>query len=365
MKFNVYLIGFALLLLFPLAGRTVKGFPPSFLEVPPITPYIDHPPFTMPVFLLFAVTAIMVVLFFLWPYRFGFKKSGAMPDQMTSTNFACAVNMPWWGWAGLLLASIAWICAWGRFQWLGPLQKHTFTPLWLGYILTMDGLVYRRRGASLLTQTPRVFMMLFPVSTCVWWYFEYLNRFVQNWSYEGIATFSPGYYIFFASLCFSTVLPALFETADWLGTYSWFQHKYKNGRRWRPLSRSMLFCLLGFGSTGLFCMAIYPNPLFFLTWLSPLAIAAGTLGLAGGKTLFDPLRQGDYSRLFTLSIAALFCGFFWEMWNMYACPKWHYSVPYVTGYKLFEMPIVGYMGYLPFGPVCWCLWEMTRKMFAK
>jgi len=51
-------------------------------------------------------------------------------------------------------------------------------------------------------------------------------------------------------------------------------------------------------------------------------------------------------------MAALVCGFFWEMWNYYSLAKWVYSIPYVHRFQLFEMPVLGYLGYLPFGLLC-------------
>jgi hypothetical protein len=52
------------------------------------------------------------------------------------------------------------------------------------------------------------------------------------------------------------------------------------------------------------------------------------------------------------ALAALVCGFFWEMWNWHSLAKWVYDVPYVTRFKIFEMPLLGYFGYLPFGWEC-------------
>lgn len=49
------------------------------------------------------------------------------------------------------------------------------------------------------------------------------------------------------------------------------------------------------------------------------------------------------------AVAALVCGFFWEFWNYGALPKWYYTIPYFGFGKIFEMPILGYLGYLPFG----------------
>jgi hypothetical protein len=49
-----------------------------------------------------------------------------------------------------------------------------------------------------------------------------------------------------------------------------------------------------------------------------------------------------------LWLGGLLCGFFWEMWNLHSYPKWIYHVPYDGFWKVFEMPILGYLGYLPF-----------------
>ena len=36
----------------------------------------------------------------------------------------------------------------------------------------------------------RFLVWLFLVSACFWWYFEYLNRFVQNWYYVDVDNLS-------------------------------------------------------------------------------------------------------------------------------------------------------------------------------
>ena len=50
-----------------------------------------------------------------------------------------------------------------------------------------------------------------------------------------------------------------------------------------------------------------------------------------------------------MGVGALVCGWFWEMWNYWAFPKWHYTVPFLEYAHVFEMPLLGYGGYLPFG----------------
>jgi hypothetical protein len=40
------------------------------------------------------------------------------------------------------------------------------------------------------------------------------------------------------------------------------------------------------------------------------------------------------------------------MWNYGALAQWHYSIPYAQRFRIFEMPLLGYAGYLPFGVMC-------------
>jgi hypothetical protein len=95
-----------------------------------------------------------------------------------------------------------------------------------------------------------------------------------------------------------------------------------------------------------------------------LAVLLGGLQWARVPTPFDNLRKGDYRALVILAIAALVCGFFWEMWNFWSMPKWRYNVPFVNVFHVFEMPVVGFAGYLPFGPICWCFWLLIRGFFT-
>jgi hypothetical protein len=60
------------------------------------------------------------------------------------------------------------------------------------------------------------------------------------------------------------------------------------------------------------------------------------------------LAHGDWRTVIALCLAALICGFFWEMWNIFSFPKWIYHVPFVGFWHIFEMPLLGYGGYPPF-----------------
>ena len=368
------LFGFLLLIVGPLAGRYGIGMPPGFSDFPPlIVDYPDHAPFSWTFFIVFAGLAAAGAFVLARPTWFGFDRGDrpplarlAAPSEARTERLHAGLGLyPWWGWMGLVLVALSWTCAWNRFVWLGPLQDHMFVPLWLGYIFTIDGLVYRRIRRSLFRSNHLAFLCLFPASAMSWWYFEFLNRFIKNWWYVGAEEFTSVHYILSATLSFSTVLPAIFVTAQLLLTISWFRTAYARGPRWQPWARRYLMLTVMCGGVGLALMTKFNDPLFWFAWTAPMAVVAGVLGLAGLSTPFHALEQGRYTPLVALASAALVCGFFWELWNYFSMPKWEYSIPYVYRFTLFEMPIVGYAGYLAFGPLCWCLWIALRELLPE
>jgi hypothetical protein len=383
------LFGLLLMIGAPLAGGWMRGLDPAFFEFPPLTRYIRHAPFSPPVFALFSALAVGAALMLIRPRWFGFRvrraSEGAAhdpdrfpagrvegkaphPERAPGADSEFGIRhspFPSWFWLGLALAVVSWLLAWGRFEGLGPVREHTFFTLWLGYILVVDGLVFRRTGTSPASRSAGSFTAAFPVSAALWWYFEFVNRFVQNWWYDGVTHFSALHYLAYGTLCFSTVIPAILETADLLASFRWFRLAYREGPCWRVPARAGRRAVMAGGIAALVAMALWPNPLFFLTWLAPLAVLSVALAQAGTETPFTAMRRGDYSGLFRLAAAALVCGFFWEMWNFFSLPKWRYSVPYVNVLRLFEMPAAGFTGYLPFGPFCWCWWRAAQRLAGR
>ena len=111
---------------------------------------------------------------------------------------------------------------------------------------------------------------------------------------------------------------------------------------------------------GLILIGVWPNFLFPLLWLSPLLIVGSLQTLMGEYHLFTELAVGDWRRAMAAAASALICGFFWEMWNVYSLAKWKYSIPLVHRFALFEMPILGYAGYLPFGLECLIIGDLLK-----
>ena len=244
---------------------------------------------------------------------------------------------------GLLLVAICWPLNWTlpgmRTAWL-------FFPLWLGYVLIVDALVLARTGTSLYARSPRDFMLLFLASAPVWWLFELINSRTGNWEYLGGDTLSQFQYYLLCTLSFSTVMPAVFETAELARTFRWME-RFASGPRVLPTPKfSLGMLLLGLGMLGL--TLVWPKYCYPLVWTSLALILEPTNRWLGRRHLLEALQYGDWRPVISLSLGALICGFFWEMWNYYSYPKWIYHTPGAQFLHIFEMPLLGYGGYIPF-----------------
>jgi hypothetical protein len=338
-------IAAALVLLLPLAGAATMGKPlAAYLQFPPMTPEVPHVPFSLPVFLgltLLILAATVPLLLRLISFR--------RKDRPRKSVFP----FPRWGWAGAGLGAASWILAWVRIPWMGDFQAHTFTPLWIAFILLVNAFTMRRTGRCLMLSRTRPFLLLFPVSAGFWWSFEYLNRFVGNWRYVGGVDFGAVEYFLFATLPFSTILPAVLSTRELLLSYPRFNGAF---REWRPLSPARpgaigLAALL-LSCAGLFAVGIVPGFAFPMVWVAPPTLLISLSALRRAPHALSGIGSGDWRSPVSSVLAALLCGFFWEMWNFESYAKWVYDIPYVNILHVFEMPLLGYAGYLPFGVLC-------------
>jgi len=334
----------------PLLGAGLAGKPlTQYMEFPPTTHYVQHAPFSWPFFaVMVAITAGVVT-----PLVTHVLRSQSQELSTPGLRAPGDAVFPWWGWAALIAGILAWILAWTRFPWFSFLQPLTFTPQWLAFIGVVNALTKWRSGRCLFDNHPARVIGLFLLSASFWWFFEYLNRFVQNWYYVGIRNFSPFQYFLYATLPFSTVLPAVISTSQLLATFPTLTAGLERFVQLRPREPRLIAAVgLLASSLGLAGLAIWPNYLFPLVWLAPLGLVTAFQALLGCPTMFATLRHGDWRRIVLLALAALICGFFWELWNYGSLAKWIYSVPFVNRFRIFEMPLVGYAGYLPFGLEC-------------
>lgn len=335
-----------LLLTAPLAGVMIAGESPLlYLQFPPETFHVEQPAFSWIVF----TGILLFIVLTTWPFLKRFSAGEWKPTQLPGSR-----QLPIWGWISLLGLLIFWILAWTRFSWFEPLQRYTFFPLWFCFIIFLNALAFRLSGRCLMIRRPVFFSLLFPASASFWWYFEFLNRFTNNWHYIGTGDISGLQYFAEATLAFSTVLPAVLSIRFLLLQLPVFRNAFRDFPQMPWLQSKMLWGFIALLSlAGLMGIGWKPEWTFPMLWIAP-----GLMWVAHQrwKDVLNPLLKdssnGDLTLVWSPAMAALCCGFFWEMWNFYSEAKWIYNVPWVERFYLFEMPLLGYAGYLPFGVIC-------------
>jgi hypothetical protein len=254
------------------------------------------------------------------------------------------------------LLGVAW-----PLNWLlpGPRTHVLFFPLWLGYILVVDAVVLRRTGSSLLTRSPRDFAMLFVISVPAWWLFEAINWWTGNWEYLGRELFSDLEYFVLASLNFSTVMPAVFSTAELFGSSPWMA-RFACGPR-VPVTPRVCSGLFLTGCAMLTLLLVSPRYFYPFVWISIFCLVEPLNVWLAKRSIMTRLKEGDWRMVAALLTGTLACGFFWEMWNYLSYPKWVYHLPGVGFWHLFEMPLLGYLGYLPFGLELYAIAQLMQR----
>lgn len=268
-------------------------------------------------------------------------------------------KFPLYGWTGILLIIVFWYLNWFlpglRTDW-------AFFPLWLGFCLTVDAVVFIRRGTSLLKRNIKKYILLFIISAPVWWLFELFNSFTQNWFYDGKQYFTDLQFFILASISFSTVIPAVFEGAELAGTFNWIRN-LKSGWILKPSKKVIqLFWLLGIITLAL--EIIFPKIFYPLIWITVYFFIEPINIKMNNSSLLRYTSERNWKPIVSLWIGCLICAFFWEMWNYYSYPKWYYYLPMVNFLHIFEMPLFGYIGYIPFSLELFAVYNFITGIFG-
>ena len=268
-------------------------------------------------------------------------------------------GFPLHGRIGLGLIFSFWILNWTL---TGPRTHWGFFPLWLGYCLAIDGLVVWRTGTSLLMRNRRRYIGLFLVSAPAWWIFELLNVRTQNWTYLAAEIFTPLEYAFWTTLSFTTVIPAVFGSAEFFASFNFVRHLKQGLVIGTDKQTTLFFFFLGWIMLAL--ILIWPRIFFGFIWLSLYFILEPTNVWLGNRSLAQWTQQGDWRPVISLWLGVLLTAFFWEMWNYYSYPKWIYHLAWGDWLHVFEMPLLGYGGYLPFALELYALYHLISGLLG-
>ncbi|MBI4527933.1 MAG: hypothetical protein HY695_29410 [Deltaproteobacteria bacterium] len=238
-----------------------------------------------------------------------------------------------------------------------PWSRYVFPLFWYGYLLVVDSINHRLHGQSLISSRFEEFAFMLPISAFYWYLFEWYNLVVQNWTY--INTPSEKWIeVTMKLVSFATVIPAIFETEHLL---SWFvktrRRKIRLYSSYKP-NRS----LLPIGATGLLLSVLpplLPKLFFWAVWIGPLVLFDTINYYLGRHSFLRDWRSRDLSRTALFLLAGYVCGFFWEFWNYWAYTKWVYTVPIPNMPHIFEMPVLGFLGFGPFGLETCAFWTLV------
>jgi len=222
----------------------------------------------------------------------------------------------------------------------------------------LDGLLFQLQGESWLLSRPGAFLKMAFWSVSAWLVFEAWNLVLGNWTYVGLAANIwlrwPGY-----ALAFATVLPGLLLTAQVLSALGAWRRV-----RGRPISLPLDWepLALILGTAFLVLPLVFPGAAFPLVWVAWFFLLDPFCRLLGGPSLIQDFLQGERREHLCLLSAGLLCGLWWEAWNYPATSHWVYTLPVLNFGKVFEMPVLGYLGFLPFALECAVMYNFFRAL---
>ncbi len=249
----------------------------------------------------------------------------------------------------------------GLFLRIEPFVSFFFLFVWFGYILLLDAIVYKLQGNSLIMNRKGTLLLLFILSASAWWMFELLGRFyLENWYYLSSVETASGAVVsakywtgalrfIGGTLAFSTVIPAVFETAGLIKAFHLFDHKkLKRKKKRHYIRKSTLYFMILLGILSLLISAVFPIFGFGLIWIAFFLILDPINYMHHEPSIIGYLKRREFAIPAAFFIAGYVTGFFWEFWNYWAIAKWKYSFPVfgaLENIKIFEMPVLGFLAY--------------------
>jgi hypothetical protein len=244
------------------------------------------------------------------------------------------------------------------------------TPIaWTGFIIFADSIVFAARGSSWIRSSPAEFAFLAVISIPLWLVFEFYNRFIENWYYVGLPE-DPALRLFGYAWSFATIWPAIFEGAELVAVWrrparsaplgdAYFVLEQGTERRYGAIAMAV-------GAALLLWPIVYPSRyLAAPVWLGFIFLLDPLNAQLGAESLTRDFGRGEFDRFKSLALGGLLCGVLWEFWNYWSRAKWHYTVPIMTDFKIFEMPLPGYLGFSPFALECFTMYVFLRGIASR
>ncbi len=291
--------------------------------------------------------------------------------HQTGHGFRIAHRYPKYGTVGLLILllmqtaiycdrtnALPGVDLWWITTWATP-------ACWWGYILVVDAWIYRRKGTSLLADCRQLFFLQCILSVVFWCLFEGYNRLMPGWRYDGLPGDMAQRFVGYA-VSFATIMPGLFLTCELLQSHGWFAHVRAAPVRWTPakLNASMalgaVFCFV-----PPFCPRDLRGFLWAFVWVGWFFLLEPINYRRGAQSIYRDWERGNLSRTLQLFATGALCGVLWVFWNMWAFTKWVYIFPLGQSLKFFEMPLIGFLGFLPFALEYFVMFHFISSFYTR
>ena len=244
---------------------------------------------------------------------------------------------------------------------------------WTGYVLWADAAVFALRGRSLLRTFPAEFACTAILSIPLWLVFEVYNLRLENWIYIGLPRNTLARMTGYA-WSFATIWPGIFETASLLRALGLARGRTDSALQQAPAAEPAMpkrfgaaaIASIAFGLILLIVPVLMPfgtrQYLFGAIWLGFIFLLEPINRRMRGESLWRDLEHKDTSRPFALLGAGVVCGIFWEFWNYWAHARWVYVFPIFQEWKIFAMPLPGYLGFPAFALECFTMLAFAARI---
>ncbi len=245
----------------------------------------------------------------------------------------------------------------GLFLLVEPIPSWYYHLAWWSYIVGLDEVNRRLSGRSLLSRPARL-LWLAGVSVAWWTLFEAMNLRLGNWYY---VMDDPRRWVRWAGgiAAFATVLPGIVVTLTFIEDRGWLRTVRVPALSWSAARDRACWVL---GLAGFAVPLLWPRYFFALTWTWAALLIEPWNRRHASRSYLRNLEHGQAGPLCQTLAAGLVCGLLWETWNFWARTKWIYTVPFFDRFKLFEMPVLGMVGFAPFAVQCLALVRFLQAL---
>ncbi|HXF94837.1 MAG TPA: DUF4332 domain-containing protein [Gemmatimonadales bacterium] len=256
---------------------------------------------------------------------------------------------------GLPLAALSVAVAFAlRELQIPPVPTWFYVFAWYPTLAFLDLLVYALGGDSLLDR-PRELAAMLWWSAVIWFLFEAINFRLETWYY----VFVPAHPVerwLGITVSFATVAPAILLPARLLERLGVGRALTSRPVAVRPRDLHLATAL---GLAGLGAALAWPRLFHPLVWGAVWLLAEPALYRTDpARSLFADVAAGRWGRIARLLLAGLMAGILWEAYNAGDRGKWIYTVPFLEDLKVFEMPLLGFLGFPFFALEVWTLYHL-------